>query len=80
MILRRATEADAPVLAAVHIGAMRTLTFLPQLHTVEEATGWMAGQVLPRDEVWVAEADGEIAGYIAYTADWINQLYVRPER
>lgn len=80
MNLRRATAADAPALGAAHIQAMRTLTFLPQLHTVEEAVAWMAGEVLHKDQVWVADAQGEVAGYIAYTDDWINQLYVRPDR
>jgi len=78
--LRPATAADAPALGAVHIAAMRTLTFLPQLHTVEEAVGWMGNEVLPTNQVWVSEADGEIAGYIAVADGWINQLYVRPDR
>ena len=80
MSLRRATAADAPALGAVHIQAMRTLTFLPQLHTVEEAIAWMAGKVLPTHQVWVFEMEGEVAGYIACTDGWIDQLYVRPDR
>lgn len=80
MRLRPATPGDAPALAALHIAAMRTLTFLPQLHTVEEATAWMAGEVLPRHRVQVAEQDGEIAGYVAFDDDWIHQLYVHPDR
>ena len=80
MILRPATAADAPILAAVHIEAMRTLAFLPQLHTLDEANSWMAHEVLPTHQVWVAEMDGEVAGYIAFTDDWINQLYVAPRR
>jgi putative acetyltransferase len=78
--LRRATVADAVALGALHIEAMRTLTFLPQLHTVEEAVSWMARQVLPAQQVWVFEDEGEVAGYIACAEGWINQLYVRPDR
>ena len=80
MSLRRATGADAAALGALHIEAMRTLTFLPQLHTVEEAVIWMASQVLPAHQVWVFEVAGEVAGYIACADGWINQLYVRPDR
>ncbi len=80
MILRPATADDAPALATVHIRAMRTLTFLPQLHTIEEATDWMSGVVLPAETVWIAEVDGEVGGYIVHTDDWINQLYVHPDR
>ena len=80
MILRRAKADDAAAMGTLHILAMRTLTFLPQLHTIDEAIGWMGGTVLPNNKAWVAEADGEIAGYIVFTDDWINQLYVHPDR
>lgn len=64
----------------LHILAMRTLTFLPQLHSVEEAQGWMADEVLPTHTAWVAEQDGAVAGYIAIKDDWVQQLYVHPDR
>ncbi|MBL8773594.1 MAG: GNAT family N-acetyltransferase [Phenylobacterium sp.] len=79
MILRPATPADAPALGRIHILAMRTLTFLPQLHTVEEAQGWMAQTVLPAHAVTVAELDGQAVGYVACSEGWIDQLYVHPE-
>lgn len=80
MILRPAMFEEAPTLGAIHIHAMRTLSFLPELHSVDETIAWMGHEVLLKDHVWVAEADGEIAGYVAFTEDWINQLYVDPER
>jgi GNAT superfamily N-acetyltransferase len=78
--LRPATPDDAAAMGTLHIAAMRTLTFLPQLHTVEEAIAWMAREVLPNHQAWLAEAGGEVAGYIVFTDDWINQLYVHPAR
>jgi GNAT superfamily N-acetyltransferase len=80
LTLRRATAADAPALGVLHIAAMRTLTFLPQLHTVDEAIAWMGREILPTHDVWVAESAGGVAGYIACTEGWIGQLYVRPDR
>ena len=80
MILRPATVDDAPAMGTLHILAMRTLTFLPQLHTIDEAIIWMGGEVLPKNKAWVAEVDGVIAGYIVFTDDWIHQLYVHPDR
>ena len=71
MILRPAMFEEAPTLGAIHIHAMRTLSFLPELHSVDEAIAWMGHEVLLKDHVWVAEADGEIAGYVAFTEDWI---------
>lgn len=79
MILRPATPDDAPALAAIHILAMRTLAFLPQLHTVKEAVVWMSETVLPTHRVTVAEADGKACGYIACSEGWIDQLYVHPD-
>jgi GNAT superfamily N-acetyltransferase len=78
--LRPATADDAAAMGTVHIAAMRTLTFLPQLHTTEEAIGWMSREVLPNHQAWVAETGGEIAGYIVFSDDWIHQLYVSPHR
>lgn len=78
MILRPATSEDGPALAAIHILAMRTLAFLPQLHTVEEAVVWMSETVLPTHRVTVAEADDKACGYIACSEGWIDQLYVHP--
>lgn len=81
MILRPATAADAAALGTLHIAAMRTLTFLPQLHTAEEAVGWMAATVLPTLDVLVAEGPGgEVLGYIATREGWIEQLFVHPDR
>jgi GNAT superfamily N-acetyltransferase len=79
LISRPATAADAPALGTLHIAAMRTLTFLPQLHTVEEAIAWVAGEVLPKQMVRVAEVGGAPAGYIVFSDDWIDQLYVHPD-
>lgn len=80
MILRPATAADAAALGTLHIAAMRTLTFLPQLHTAEEAVVWMADTVLPGHQVQVAQADdGTVLGYIAVREGWIDQLFVRPD-
>jgi GNAT superfamily N-acetyltransferase len=78
--LRPATAEDAAAMGTLHILAMRTLAFLPPLHTLDEAIAWMAGEVLPKHQVWAADVDGEVAGYIAFTDDWIEQLYVHPER
>lgn len=66
-------------MGTLHILAMRTLTFLPQLHTTEEAIDWMAGEILPNQEAWVAEVADDVVGYIVFTDDWINQLYVHPD-
>jgi len=78
--LRRATAADAAAIGALHRHTMRTsLPFLPQLHSVADVVGFVGRTLLPQNEIWVAEADGRIVGYIAFAPGWINQLYVHPD-
>jgi putative acetyltransferase len=80
VILRRATEGDAQAIAIVHRTAMRvSLSFLPELHTAEEDLAFFVDRFLPANEVWVAELDGEVLGYVGFDADWINHLYVAPQ-
>jgi putative acetyltransferase len=80
VILRRAEAGDAQAIAIVHRAAMRiSLTFLPHLHTPEEDLAFFAEHFLPANEVWVADLDGEILGYVGFDADWINHLYVSPQ-
>ncbi|MFL5297961.1 MAG: GNAT family N-acetyltransferase [Phenylobacterium sp.] len=79
MILRPAEATDAAAIGALHHHTMKTsLPFLPELHTAEDVVGYVAGRLMPANEVWVAVEDGVVAGYVAYTADWVNQLYVHP--
>jgi len=78
--LRRAGAEDAAAIARVHRAAMRvSLAFLPELHTAEEDLAFFAERFLPANEVWVAEAGGEVVGYVGFDADWINHLYVHPD-
>lgn len=80
MILRRATASDAQAIAVVHRTAMRvSLAFLPELHTAAEDLWFFAQRFLPANEVWVADVDGQVAGYLGFDADWINHLYVLPD-
>jgi putative acetyltransferase len=80
VILRRAVADDAQAIAIVHRTAMRvSLSFLPELHTAQEDLSFFAERFLPANEVWVAEADGQVAGYIGFDSDWINHLYVAPD-
>ena len=80
MILRPATQRDAQAIAVVHRRAMReSLAFLPQLHTVDEDLAFFAERFLPANKVWVADANGQIVGYVGFDPDWIHHLYLLPE-
>jgi putative acetyltransferase len=78
--LRAATAADAAVCARIHRHVMRTsLAFLPELHTPEEDLWYFSQKLFPANTVWVAEAGGEVVGYIAFQPHFIEHLYILPE-
>ena len=43
------------------------------------ALRFFAERFLPANEVWVADAEGRVAGYVGFDPDWINHLYVHPD-
>lgn len=75
--LRRAEADDAAVVAEVHLASRRAAAMPPGIHTDDEVRGWLAGRVV-EDEVWVAEADGVVVGYVRLTPTWLDDLYVAP--
>lgn len=80
MSLRQASAEDAAALARVHRQAIRiSLSFLPELHTPEEDLWFMQNRLLPGNQVWVAEVDGEVVGYIGFHEGWIEHLYIAPD-
>ena len=74
--LRLATEADAADIAALFATSRRLLTFLPDLHTVEEDRVYVRDKVLRDFRVTVAERHGAIVGFMAELEGWIEHLYV----
>ena len=48
-------------------------------HSDDEVRRWVADVLLPTDEVWVADVDGEVVGMLALSEGWLDQLYLDPE-
>jgi GNAT superfamily N-acetyltransferase len=48
------------------------------VHSDDDVCRWFAEEVLPSQEVWVAEADECIVGVVVVDAGWVTQLYVDP--
>ena len=81
MILRLATPVDALAIATLMRTTFRvSLPFLPDIHTAAQDLAYVSGHLITDTEVWVAEIGGVIAGYVAFRLDWIDHLYIHPER
>lgn len=81
MRLRRAIPEDAPAIAAVMRTTFRvSLPFLPEVHSAEDDLGYVSGHLIPATTVWVAELAGAVVGYVAFRDDWIDHLYIHPDR
>lgn len=83
-MIRRARAEDADALAAILRAAMQSaMPSLPELHTPEEDRWFLREVVLPNDEVWVAEAEGGPAGFMALGSregvDFLQHIYVAPK-
>jgi len=78
--IRRATAADASVIAQIHmISRQATMPYLPpQKRNHEQVTEWVKEVLLKTCTMWVAEQDGEIVGYAALKGDVLEHLYLRP--
>ncbi|HEY5640659.1 MAG TPA: GNAT family N-acetyltransferase [Dehalococcoidia bacterium] len=79
-VLRLAGERDtADVVRVFRRARSEFLPFLPELHTLQETLQWFRRRELLRSVIWVAEVNGQVAGFSARENDWLHHLYVVPE-
>ena len=78
--IREATYDDVPKLVEVFNEARSVgMPWLPQLHTIADDMAFFTRRVLPNHTVLVHETDGQIDGFIGYSQDWIDHLYLAPK-
>ena len=79
-IIRGARPADAPAIARlIRHSKAESMPWLAVTHTLEEDDGWVAGVLLPADDVSVAVSqadDRALLGVIAISPGWVNHLYI----
>jgi ribosomal protein S18 acetylase RimI-like enzyme len=76
--LRRAGPDDADAVAATFTAAFSRMTYLPKLHTPEDDRAFFT-RVVALDEVWVAEQEERIVGFVALSEDLLDHIYVHPD-
>ena len=79
-ILRRARGDESDAVAALfRLSKETAMPYLPELHTADDDRAFFRERVFAECEVWIAERDGALAGFCAFRAGWVDQLYVRPD-
>lgn len=80
IVPRRATREDVGAIARLHRLSFRTaMPQMLELHTPAEDVAFFSNVVFADDEVWLAEQDGFVTGFIAFRVGWIDHLYVHPD-
>lgn len=79
-LIRRATHTDAQALANVHrLSRAAAMPWLPVVHSLEEDLAFFRNEVLASQTTFVAEVSSCVVGFIAFTDDWLNHLYIARE-
>ena len=74
---RRATAADASVVATVYIASRRAAAeWLPTVGTDDEVRAFVIHQMVPERETWIAEDSGRIVALLTLHGDDLDQFYV----
>lgn len=76
--IRPAHPEDAEAIGRLFAASRRVLTFLPELHTVDEDLAYIRDVVMVEQLVTVALRDGVIVGFVAETPGWIEHFYMDP--
>jgi ribosomal protein S18 acetylase RimI-like enzyme len=77
--IRSARSDDAEAMAEVHLDSRReAMPWLPVLHSREKTIAYFADDVLVHQEVFVAEVNGLVVGFMALEGNHIDHLYIAP--
>ncbi len=81
LMIRPAGHADLQAIAEVYLEARQAAVpaMPPPVHTVEEIRAHIGGWDLTAKQVWLAEVAADVVGFAALSADWLDDLYLRPE-
>lgn len=68
------------VVALWHVTKREAYPYLPleQTRTLDEDSAFFKGTLLRSCDIWVAEQEGQIVGFLAIRGSYIDRLYVLP--
>jgi GNAT superfamily N-acetyltransferase len=76
-VIRRATKDDADAVGRVFVAARDRMEYLPPIP--DEHRPQLGGWIVDRHDVWVAEEDGRIVGFIGLHPGLLEHVYVHPD-
>ncbi len=79
MTIRRARAEDADAVADVFVAALANMTYLPQTHTERENRAFVRDVLLTHNEVWIAEGDESLVGFVGLRENLLGHLWVHPD-
>ena len=82
IVIRRAGPDDADAIGDVWLTSWRATFDFPPAHPDADVRRWLADELLPKTEVWVAVDPvdgGRVIGFLALSISMVEQLYVVPE-
>ncbi len=81
--VRRGDAGDARAAADLWLRARKAAigAIPPPVHDADDVRGHFASHIVGECELWVAEDEhGVLAGILVLDGDWVDQLYVDPQR
>lgn len=79
LTIRPAMKDDAAAIAAVYLASFAATYDFPMAHSAKEVRAWVRKDMLPQLDVWVADQDDRVVGFIACSPTTVEQLYIDPE-
>ena len=70
---------ETVVVAAIFSAAREQLRFLPRLHSPDEEREFISA-CFRTEQILVAAMGGTVCGFAACHGDWLNHLYVHPDK
>jgi GNAT superfamily N-acetyltransferase len=78
VVLRPADEHDLDAITEVYLSSRRAAEMPPPLHSDEDVREWLRRRLRGSDETWVATVDAQVVGYVRFTEEWLDDLYIAP--
>ncbi|MEO8328789.1 MAG: GNAT family N-acetyltransferase [Candidatus Nanopelagicales bacterium] len=79
MRIRPVEPSDTQAVGDVYLAALAGMTYLPTLYTDEETRDFIKDILLRHNEVWVAEQDGAVLGFVGWGDGSVRHMWVLPK-